>query len=217
MRLIGVSVYERTGAVRERVDHVSSDEHTGDRLIAASQALAERLDVGRHALLLPRVHRPRSAAPAHDLVQDQERAIPVTDVPHGPEISRDCRHASRGRTHYGLGAKSDDVLGSESAKLVVQLPSQPIHVLRVGLPRRPVVICEAGGDVTERGCQNRLVGCAPREVAAEGERAEGIAVIALSPCDEPSAAKLALLDEVLASKLEGTLHGLRAGRDEECV
>src|SRR5512134_1423664 len=55
---------------------------------------------------------------------------------------------------------------------------------------------------------------APPRVAADGERAERVAVIGLAPADDVRALRLALLDEVLARELERRLDRLRAARDE---
>ena len=62
--------------------------------------------------------------------------------------------------------------------------------------------------------QERLeLGAAPF-VAAGGEGAEGVAVVALPPGDDMASGGLALFDEVLAGHLEGRLHRLGAAAHE---
>jgi hypothetical protein len=65
-------------------------------------------------------------------------------------------------------------------------------------------IGEAGGAEGEGVGQEGGVGCAAHHVAAGGEGAERIAVVALPPGDEASALGLADLEEVLAGKLDGS-------------
>jgi hypothetical protein len=53
-----------------------------------------------------------------------------------------------------------------------------------------------------------------QEVAADRQRPQGVAVIALAPGDEAAALGLALVHEVLADQLDGRLVGLGAAGDE---
>ena len=62
--------------------------------------------------------------------------------------------------------------------------------------------------------QDRLVWRAADHVAADAERAEGVAVVALAAGDETVALRLADLQHVLAGELQRRLGRLRAGGDE---
>ena len=62
--------------------------------------------------------------------------------------------------------------------------------------------------------QQRRELLAPPLVAADGQGAERIAMVALLAGDEMPALRLADLDEILARHLERGLHGLRAAADE---
>jgi len=62
--------------------------------------------------------------------------------------------------------------------------------------------------------QQRRIGGAPRAVAADGERAERVAVIALAARDDVAALRLADLDEILARHLQRRFDRLRAAGHE---
>src|ERR1700681_769498 len=64
------------------------------------------------------------------------------------------------------------------------------------------------------GDQNRREGLAPPGVAADGKRAERVAVIALSAGNEMTALRLLALDEILPRHLERGLDRLRSTGDE---
>src|SRR6267378_2098436 len=69
VREISMSVLESSRALPDRVDDISACEHRADRLVAAAESLGDGLDVGRDALLFPRVKRSGAAHAAHHLVQ----------------------------------------------------------------------------------------------------------------------------------------------------
>ena len=197
-----------------RLDDTAADQNAADRLIAAAQTLGDDLNVRRDALLLPGVHRAGAAHAAHHLVQDQQRAVPVADLAHAPEIAGKRRDAAGRRADHGLGEKRDDRVGAETLELRLQFVRQPIDVLRVAL----IVVLEAIGEArrhqAERRRQDRLVMCPPHHVAAGGERAQRGAVIALPAGDEVRALRLADLQEILPRELERRLGALGAGRAE---
>src|SRR5206468_108393 len=74
-------------------------------------------------------------------------------------------------------------------------------------------ILEAGGDVVRRNQQRRKLLAAPL-VAADRQRPQRVAVIALLAADEVPALGLTRLDEILPRHLERRLDGLRAAADE---
>jgi hypothetical protein len=75
-------------------------------------------------------------------------------------------------------------------------------------------IGEAGGDEGEGVGQEGGVGPAAHHVAAGGEGAERVAVVALPAGDEAGALGLADLEEVLAGKLDGGFVAFGAGGTE---
>ncbi len=63
MAHIGVSVLERARTIGESVEDPLRYQHGADRLVAAAQALGDRHQIGRHALLLAGVQGSRPAMP----------------------------------------------------------------------------------------------------------------------------------------------------------
>ena len=133
VRLVGVAVHEPAGAVAQRGDDPARHQDAADRRIAAAEALGHRLDIGRHALLLPGVQGAGAAHAAHDLVQDQQRAVPVAHRPHRREIAGQRGDAAGRGPHHGLGQNAMTRAGAEALELRLQLVRQPGDVLRVAL------------------------------------------------------------------------------------
>lgn len=101
-------------------------------------------------------------------------------------------------------------------ELGLQLVLQPLHKLLLGLVGLGVPVGVGGGDVVEGGVvEQRGVDGASGGVVAEGEGAEGVAVVAHVAGDEVLALGLADFAPVLAGHLDAGLHGLRAAREEE--
>src|SRR6185437_12830668 len=89
----------------------------------------------------------------------------------------------------------------------------PLAVLRLALVRLLEAIGEARRDERDLH-QQRVVRRAPPRIAADRERAERVAVIALAAGDEVPALRLADLQEVLPRQLERRLDRLRTTADE---
>lgn len=66
---------------------VLADQNACYGLITTAQAFPQSLDIWDDSFLFPRVHRPCPAHTAHDLIQDEECAMLVTDRTHGLEIA----------------------------------------------------------------------------------------------------------------------------------
>src|SRR6185503_13446361 len=111
---IGMAMLERARTFADDIDDARAREHGADRLIAAAQALGDRLDVGCDAFLLPGVARAGAAHAAHHLVEEKERAVPITDFADGAKVSLRSRHAAGGRAHDRLGDERGDVLRAET-------------------------------------------------------------------------------------------------------
>ena len=180
----------------------SACEHRADRLVAAAQPLGDRLDVGRNAFLLPGMRRAGAAHAAHHLVEDQQRAVPVADLAHGAEIAFRRRHASGGRADHRLGDEGRDRVGAEPLEFGLQLGREPRDEIAVGFAVALFVIGEGRRHMAEGGRQQRRIGLAPPRIAAGGQRAERVAVIALAARDEARALRLAALDEILPRQLD---------------
>ena len=75
-------MHEGAAAGGEPGDDPPMHQDAADRLVAGAEPLGDDLDVGRHALLFPGMQRAGTAHAAHHLVEDQQRAMPVADLPH---------------------------------------------------------------------------------------------------------------------------------------
>src|SRR5712672_4810212 len=103
VRHICMSVLESSRALPDRVDDISTCEHRADRLVAAAESLGDGLDIRGNPLLFPRVNRAGAAHAAHHLVENEQSAVPVADVAHGPEVTLRRRYASGGGSDHRLG------------------------------------------------------------------------------------------------------------------
>ena len=208
-----MAVLEEAGAGGHRVDDLLLREHGADRLVAAAQALRDRHEVGHDAFLLARVQRPGAAHPAHHLVQDQQDAVPVADLAHRLEIAGDGQQRARRRAADGLGDERDHAPFAARADRRVELGGEPCAVGRVALVVAPIAVRVARCDVLHVDQQRRELLPSPG-VAADRERAERVAVVALPPPDEDAALGLPDLDEILARHLERRLDRLGAAAHE---
>ena len=129
MRLVGVAVHEAAGTGVQRLDDPAVDQDAADRLVAAAEALGDDLDVRRDAFLLPGVHRAGAAHAAHHLVQDQQRAVAVADLPHALEIAGQRGDAAGGGADDGFGEEGDHGVGAEALELGLQFVGEAIDVL----------------------------------------------------------------------------------------
>ena len=94
-----------------------------------------------------------------------------------------------------------------------ELGDQPVGVRFLRFVGAPLAILEAGGHAGDVDQERRELAAAPF-VAADRQRAERVAVIALTTADEDAALSFTALDEVLARQLERGLHRLRAARHQ---
>ena len=129
--------------------------------------------------------------------------------PHALEIARRGRHRATGGANHRLGAEADHVLRAEIDDGVFQFLQQPGRVVVHVLPRTPFAVLEAGRDARHVH-QHRFEMAAPVFVAAQGQRAQRVAVIALAARDEDAAPGFAILHEILARHLQRRLDGFRA-------
>src|SRR5262249_27216765 len=116
MRQVRMAVLERARPLADGIDDLAARKHRADWLVAAAQSLGNRLDVGRDIFLLPSMRGSGAPHAAHDFVEDEQRAVAVTDLAHGAEIALWRSYASRG------GA--DDRLGNEGCYRVRPEPPE---------------------------------------------------------------------------------------------
>ena len=108
----------------------------------------------------------------------------VADVAHGAEISLRRRHAAGGGADHRLGDERRHRIGAEALEFGLQFGREPRHEIRLGFIVALFVIGEGRRHMAEGVRQQRRIGLAPPGIAAGGERAERVAVIALAPGDE---------------------------------
>ena len=94
--------------------------HGADRLVAAAEALGDRHQVGRDALLLAGVQGSGAPHAAHHLVENEQDAVAVADRADALEIVGDRRHGARRRADDGLGDEGDDAFGTDLEELVLE-------------------------------------------------------------------------------------------------
>ncbi len=176
---VGVAVLEEAAARAHRVDDLLLREHGADRLEAAAQALGDRDQIRDDAFLRARVQRPRATHPAHHLVEDEQHAVPVADLPHRLEVTgHRYQHAGRrpadslgDEGEHGVRACRDDrllELGGEPPTVVLRRLVVPL--VAVGIAR-----CDVG-DVD----QQRAELCPSPCIAADRECPQRIAVVGLA-------------------------------------
>ncbi len=213
MAQIGVAVLEEARSAGERLEDPLRQQRRADRLIARAQALGDRDDVGGDPFLLARVQRAGAAHAAHHLVQDQQHAVAVAHVAHAAEVPGHRRHDPGRCTADRLGDERDHTVRAGLHDGRIQFGGQALAVLLGCFRGAPVAVFVAGADVHRIDQQRRERLAAPG-VAADGQRAQRVAVIALAPRDEQRALRLTDLDEVLPGHLQCGLDRLGAARHE---
>ena len=126
MRLIGLPVQKPAGTSGQRLNNTIGNQNPADRLITAAETLGDDLDVRGDPLLLPGVHGAGAAHAAHHLIQDQQRAMAVANLPHAPEIARDRGDATGRRADHRFGQERDDRVGTDTLELRLQLVRQVV-------------------------------------------------------------------------------------------
>jgi len=210
---IGVPVQERAAAGAQALDDGAVHEHRADRLVARAQAFRHGDQVGRHAVLLDRVHRAGAAHPAHDFVGDEQDAVLVAQRPHAAEVAGRGRDRAARRAHDRFGAERDHAVRTGLQDRRFQFVQQHRRVLVDGLVRGAAAVFIAGRHPLDVD-QQRGERLAAPFVAPHGQRPKGIPVVALAPRDEQLAFGLPAFDDVLARQFQRRLHRLRSARHE---
>ncbi len=213
MAEVRVPMLEEPAALRHCIDDPLLGQQRADRLIAAAQSLGDHQQVGHDTLLLARVQGAGAAHSAHDLVQDQQAAVPVADLAHRGEVAGHRRQHSGRRPADGLRDERDHPVGPDPLDRRVQFGSEPRAVSLGGFAVPLVPVRIARGDVLDVDKERSELAPA-RLIAADRERAQRVAVVALPPRDERRALRLPDLDEILARHLQRRLDRLRAPAHE---
>ena len=187
--------------------------HRADRLVAGAQALGDADQVGGDSLLFAGKQAARAAHAAHDFVEDQQDAMTLADGAHVGKIAGDGGQGAGGGAHYRFGDKGQHIFRAQFQYPLLQFPAQARHVVAVGFTVSLVAVRIAGRHMRDVDQQRRELLAAPG-VAAGGQRAQGVAVIALAARDEMAALRLAALDTILARQLQRAFHRFRAARDK---
>ncbi len=194
-RVAGVRVaveeaLELVEGAEEALVHALARQRRGEREVAAGDALGERHEVGRDALLLAGEHRARPSEARGHLVADQEHAVAVAELAHRPQVALGVDEDPGGALHERL----DD----HGGELVAVLHHQALHVrdvARLSLPRVE---------------QQRPVERVEQVDPADGHGADGVAVVAVLQADEAGAPPLAALVMPLIGHLQRDLVGRRS-------
>ena len=135
------------------------------------------------------------------------------NIPNSPEVSRRRRGAALCGPAYRLCDESNDCFRAKLADLGLDLVGKALAIgferfvfplIAIGIRRRYVVAFE----------QHRCELLPAPGIAADRQRTERVAVIALPARDEALPLRLASLDEILASHLECRFDRFRTARHE---
>ena len=148
------------------------------------------------------MHRAGAAHAAHDLIQDQQRAVAVANLPHALEIARDRGDAAGRRANHGFGQKGDDRFGAETLELRLQFRAKPFQIRRVGFAVMLEPVSETRRHQAVRLAQDRLVIFPPHHVPARRQRAKRGAMIRLPSRDRADSSRLPDLQEILPRELD---------------
>jgi len=86
--LVGVAVVEASCPVSQDSNDLAVDEDSSDRRIPAAETFADGQDVWDHVFLLEGEEGACPADAAHDLVEDEEDAVSITDLADCFKVSR---------------------------------------------------------------------------------------------------------------------------------
>ena len=177
--------------------------------MGAAQALGQDHQIGGDAFRFDGVQRAAAAHATHHLVEDEQHAVAVADFADALEVSRCGLDRAQRCTDDCFGDEGDDVFGTQLDDLCIELVGHASAVEFRCLVRPLAAIRVTRRDVLARR-ENRREHSTPPRVAADGQRTQRVAVIALPPGDEVPSVRLAALDEILSRQLERCLDAFRA-------
>src|SRR5690606_36756052 len=137
----------------------------------------------------------------------------VADFTDAAEIIANRRHGPRRRADDRLGDEDDDGFRAQFSKLFFQRAGGARRIVLLTFVFALEAIGKAGIDMVGFGEQRTKL-LAPPLVAAGGQRAQRIAMIALAAADDVAVLRLVNLDEILARHLQRRLDRLRPARNQ---
>ena len=201
---IGVAVHEGAVALFDRVMDMIIRHDTEDRGVARGHALGADDHVRDHLPVVNGEVLSRPADSRHDLVDDQQDVITVADFPDLLKIAV-LRHqrACRG-THHRFGDEGRHGVRPLVEDRFFQIVSA-FDAAGFRLQIEGTAVTVAGDDMGSM-LDQRLVILPTARVAAQGQRPEGVAVIARPPGDDFVFGWLAAVYLILAGHLDGGFH-----------
>lgn len=135
-----LTVLEHTGSVPDRGMDMRADDIPGNRLVAGRQAFSDRDDIGRDPVKVMRQEPARAAHSRHDVIEDQQNAVPGADVTHGLEVA--CHGGDRAirRPDDGLRYECRDGFGAECRNRLFEFVGEPADIGRIGFAIAPAAI-----------------------------------------------------------------------------
>ncbi len=210
-RIAGVAMRMQEGAVARVVEEAIVEflrrQHRRQRQEPAGQALRQAQQVGHDAGLLAGEQRAGAAEADRDLVGDQEHAMGVAQLAHALEIHRIVHAHPAGALHARLEDQRADLAG-----MLVEQARQRIGGI-LGVTGRALARARVPGIGRRReqrlGQQRRVHAPIQRDVA-DGERADGFAVIAVLQRHELAAPRFAAIVEPVEGHLQRDFDAGRA-------
>ena len=132
----------------------------------------------------------------------------IAHLAHGGEVAGLGRHTSRRGPDDRLGHERDHAARPDALELGLEFGGQTRHVAGTRLIGGLVAEGEAWRHVAHVRHQQRLVDAPPGRMATDRERAERVAVIALTAGDEVDALRFPAFHEVLPRHLQAGFDGL---------
>ena len=201
MPKVGVAVLKEPGPVRQRVKDRVGAKHRPDRLVARTQALGDAQNIRRDPVCIAGKELAGPSHPAHHFVENEQHAITVADLADAPEIPLDRWNRPKRCPDNRLRHKGHDRFRPETLDRVFQILRRPLAISLDGFIVPLLGIGIAGCDVLHVD-QDWPEGRPPPFVAPGSQRAQRIAMIALTPGDDMTPFRGACLDKVLPRQLE---------------
>jgi hypothetical protein len=192
MCLIGEAVLEGAGAAFECFHDARRYEGGAEGRVTAGDSLPDQDDVWLDVPVLDREWFAGATHAAHDFVGDEENAALTTDF--GDTLGIAVRWD--GCTERGADDGLKDERGDTGGVICVQ---KTIEVVCAGYSAvgkffvEGAVVAEAGGDVSPFG-EERLIGRAAGDIAADSHGTESAAVVALAAGDNAKARCLSIFE-----------------------
>ncbi len=216
---VGVAVEQLdhvVGALHDRVMDLLLHEHRAHRDDAVGQTLGRRDDVGRHAESLGAESFADPAEGRDDLIEDQQDAVCIADLPQPLEIA-DRRRQDTGRARDRLDDDGRDVAAVVQHAQALEILGQFRAMLGQTAAEGVAPDVQRVPQVIDARQQRRAEDFAVRHDAAHRHAAEVHAVITLLATDQSRAVTFAFGAMVGEGDLECRVDRLRSGVREEHI